>query len=81
MKVLERALEEPVALSAAVIAMFNVAAALGALHLTNTQLGELNVALGAVLAFLARMHVTPSRRLRAHRERHQVPALDASKSQ
>ncbi len=70
MKVMRRALHEPVALSATVVGGLNVAAAFGMLHLTSEQLSVLNVAMASALGFLARTVVTPVVR---PRDRHRRP--------
>ncbi len=69
-RLLRRALCEPIALSGALVGVLNAAAVFGALHLTYQQLGVLNVALASVLGFLARLLVSPVRR---HRGQHRKP--------
>ncbi len=68
MRVVRRAVREPVALSAALIGVVNVGSAFGVLHLTNGQLGLVNAALASVLGFLARLLVSPAHRYRAQRQ-------------
>lgn len=70
MRVLRRAAREPVAISAALMGVLNVAVVFGVLHLTNEQLGVLNIAVASVLGCLARLLVTPVHR---HRDRSREP--------
>lgn len=64
MWVLRRSLHEPVALSAALIGMLNVAVVFGALHLTNEQLGGLNFAVASIFGLVTRLLVSPVHRHR-----------------
>jgi hypothetical protein len=56
---LRRAVREPLTLSAALMGVINLAAVFGLLHLSNEQLGVLNVTLASVLGYVGRLLVTP----------------------
>lgn len=51
--------QEPAALSAAIMAIFNVLVALSVFSLTDVQLGTINTALALVLGLFVRQSVTP----------------------
>lgn len=50
---------EPVAISAAVVAVLNALVLLGVVHLTPDQIAGVNAAVVAVLALIVRSKVTP----------------------
>ena len=54
---------EPAAISAAVLALINVAVLLGAVDLSANQLGGINTAVALLLGLFVRQSVTPNEKL------------------